>query len=287
LRQFDDEEQPVPALPSCLTEPIWEQVKDLLPERVVDHPLGCHRPRIPDRVVFDLLINVLVFGAGYRRIADHRCSATTLRRRRDEWITAGVMDRLEQVARDAYDRLIGLELDDVAVDGCLTKAPCGGEVAGRNPTDRGKLGIKRSTLVDTNGLPLGVVSAPANRHDSPLLAPTLDLLKDLGPLPERTCVHLDAGYDSHVTRQLLADRALQGRIARKGIPAPVQATKRWPVERTHAWHNSFFKLARCTERRQRVGDFYIALANAIVLVRRLLRRAWTLYRWETRPGRRP
>ncbi len=63
----------MPALPSCLTEPIWEQVKDLLPERVVDHPLGCHRPRIPDRVVFDLLINVLVFGAGYRRIADHRC----------------------------------------------------------------------------------------------------------------------------------------------------------------------------------------------------------------------
>ncbi len=277
----------MPALPSCLTDPIWEQVQVLIPELEDHHPLGCHRPRIPDRVVFDLLINALVFGAGYRRIADERCSATTLRRRRDEWIAAGVMDRLEVAARDGYDRLIGLGLEDVAVDGCLTKAPCGGEVAGRNPTDRGKLGIKRSTLTDAGGLPLGVISAPANRHDSPLLAPTLDALKHLGPLPERTCVHLDAGYDSHVTRHLLAERGLGARIARKGLPAPVQATKRWPVERTHAWHNSFYKLARCTERRQVVADFYIALANTVVLVRRLLRAAWTSYRWDTRPRRRP
>lgn len=277
----------MPALPSCLTEPIWEQIQSLLPDRLDDHPLGCHRPRVPDRVVFDLLINALVFGAGYRRIADARCSATTLRRRRDEWIKAGVMARLEHLARDGYDRLIGLELDDVAVDGCLTKAPCGGEIAGRNPTDRGKLGIKRSTLTDAGGLPLGVVSAPASRHDSPLLAPSLDTLKHLGPLPEKTCVHLDAGYDSHLTRQLLSERGLHGRIASKGVSAPVQATKRWPVERTHAWHNTFYKLARCTERRQVVADFYIALANTVVIVRRLLRRAWTCYRWDTRPSRRP
>jgi len=86
----------VPALPSSLIEPIWEQVAALLPERRDRHPLGCHRPRICDRTVFELLINVLVFGAGYRRHADRRCSATTLRRRRDEWIAgpaAGVTCR--------------------------------------------------------------------------------------------------------------------------------------------------------------------------------------------------
>jgi transposase len=62
----------VPALPSSLIEPIWEQVAALLPERRDRHPLGCHRPRICDRTVFELLINVLVFGAGYRRHADRR-----------------------------------------------------------------------------------------------------------------------------------------------------------------------------------------------------------------------
>jgi hypothetical protein len=63
------------------------QVAALLPTRQVSHPLGCHRPRLPDRVVFDKLIQVLVFGCGDRRIADHTCSATTLGRRRDAWIT--------------------------------------------------------------------------------------------------------------------------------------------------------------------------------------------------------
>jgi transposase len=61
----------VPALPSWLTEPIWDQFAALLPERHDTHPLGCHRPRIPDRVVFDKLLQVLVFGCAYERIADH------------------------------------------------------------------------------------------------------------------------------------------------------------------------------------------------------------------------
>ena len=52
----------------------------------------------------------------------------------------------------------------------------------------------------------GVICCPAgaNRHDSPLLAATLDKLDDLGPLPDQITVHLDAGYDSQKTRDELA-----------------------------------------------------------------------------------
>jgi transposase len=170
----------VPAVPPYIIEPVWQQFLALLPSRETNHPLGCHRLRIPDRVVFEKLVQVLVFGCAYWRIADESCSATTLRRRRDEWIEAGVMDDLEEMARESYDRVIGLDMADVAVDCCITKAPCGGEKAGRSPVDRGKRGIKRSVVVDAEGIPLGVVSSPANRHDSPLLAPTLDALKSLG-----------------------------------------------------------------------------------------------------------
>ena len=60
----------MPALPPYLIEPIFEQFSALLPEREVDHPLGFHRPRIPDRVVFEKLVRVLVFGCAYHRIAD-------------------------------------------------------------------------------------------------------------------------------------------------------------------------------------------------------------------------
>lgn len=277
----------MPAVPSFIIDPIWEQVCALLPQRRVAHPLGCHRPRVDDRLVFDKLVQVLVFGCGYQRIADRMCSATTLRRRRDEWIAAGVMDAVERLARQGYDQIIGLELADVSLDGCTTKAPCGGERAGRSPVDRGKLGTKRSTVVDAAGIPLGVLSAAANCHDSPLLAPTLDLLEALGPLPADVTVHLDRGYDSTKTRDELSARGLHAAIAEKGKPAPIQAGQRWVVERTNAWHNAHRKLVICTERRACVIDFWIALANVIIIVRRLIRRAWTTHRWDTRPRRRP
>jgi transposase len=143
----------VPALPSSILEPLWVQVAALLPTRQDTHPLGCHRPRIADRVIFDKLIQVLVFGCGYRRIADHSCSATTLRRRRDEWIRAGVADQLALLVLAAYDRMHGLELEQLAVDGCTTKAPCGGQVAGPSPVDRRKQGLKRSVAVEAGGVP--------------------------------------------------------------------------------------------------------------------------------------
>jgi transposase len=277
----------VPAVPSCILDPIWQQIQPLLPKPDDLHPLGCHRPRIDDRLVFDKLVQVLVFGCAYDKIADSACSATTLRRRRDEWITAGVMQQVERLAREGYDRIIGLELTDLSLDGCTTKAPCGGERAGRSPVDRGKQGTKRSTVADAVGIPLGVVSAAANCHDSPLLAPTLDLLAELGPLPEHVTVHLDRGYDSTKTREELTARGLHGQIAQKGKPAPIQAGMRWVVERTNAWHNAHRKLVLCTERRARVIDFWISLANIIIIVRRLLRRAWTSHRWDSRPARRP
>ena len=217
----------MPALPPYLIEPIWQQFSALIPQRTTSHPLGCHRARIPDRVIFEKLVQVLVFGCAYERIADTTCSATTLRDRRDEWIELGVMDALRKLALEAYDRFVGLEFPDMAVDCCITKAPCGGEKAGRSPVDRGKRGIKRSTAVDARGIPLGTVTAPANCHDSPLLPKTLDAVTEmLGELPERMSIHLDRGYDSKATRERLEERGLLAEISQKGKPAPLAATKR-------------------------------------------------------------
>ncbi|MEU6325582.1 IS5 family transposase [Streptomyces sp. NPDC047009] len=280
----------MPVLPSWLTDPLWDQFAALLPERpTVDpsHPLGCHRPRISDRIVFEKLLQLLRFGCSYQAIADTTCSATAIRNRRDEWIRLGVFARLKQIALVCYDRIVGLVLDQIAVDGSITKAPGGGEATGRSPVDRGKQGLKRSGMTDGYGIPLGRVLAGANRHDSPLLAPTLDLLDDLGPLPDDITVHLDAGYDSDRTRTELTARGFHGRIAHKGEKAPIQASQRWHVERTHAWQNAFHRLARCYERRATVINAFFDLADTIITVRNLIRRAWTTHRWDDRPNRRP
>jgi transposase len=278
-------------VPSSIIEPLWDQFAAILPPHVDTHPLGCHRPRIADRVIFDKLVQVLVLGASYEKIADHACSATTIRDRRDTWIAAGVFAQLEQLCLEAYDKIVGLNLSNITVDGCLVKAPCGGEAAGKSPVDRGKLGTKRSVMTDAFGIPIGCVVAAANRHDSPLLRPTLkklgrfELCFGLG-LPEVITVHLDAGYDSTKTRELLEELGCHGVISIKGIP--LQAGARWVVERTNSWHTrGFRKLQVRTERRARVIDALIALANAVIITRRLIRIAWTTHRWDTRPTRRP
>lgn len=280
----------MPAIPAWLIEPLWVQFSALLPPRPEfdpAHPLGVHRRRLDDRIVFDKLIQVLRFGCSYEAIADTTCSATTIRNRRDEWIKLGMFAQLKNIALDCYDRIVGLILEEISVDGCITKAPGGGEVAGRSPVDRGKQGMKRSLMVEARGIPLGRVLVGANRHDSPLLAPTLDKLDDLGPLPDIITVHLDAGYDSQGTRDELASRNLRGEIAHKGDKAPIQASQRWHIERTNAWHNAFNRLQRCYERREVVVDAFFDLADAVITIRSLIRQSWTTHRWDGRPKRRP
>jgi hypothetical protein len=83
------------------------------------------------------------------------------------------------------------------------------------------------------------------------------------------------------------ERGLNAEIAEKGKPTPLQVGNRWVVESTNSWHNSHKKLLWCTERQGQVIDFWVAFSDVVIIVRRLIREAWSRYRWETRPSRRP
>jgi Transposase DDE domain len=279
----------VPLLPASLIEPLWVEFAALIgsadrPEFSPTHPWGCHRRRVPDRIVFDHMIAALVHGSGYERLASPGCSDRTIRRRLVEWAEAGHAQTLLRLTLSAYDQMIGLDLDDLSVDGSITKSPCGGEVSGRSPVDRGKQGTKRSVACDGDGIPLHLVAARANDHDSPLLEPTLAGICDMiGPLPDRPCMHLDRGYASRKTRDLLQILGYDAEIAVKGVPAPIQVGKRWPVERTHSWMNGYGKLRRFTDKRKTIVEFYLYLAAALTVIRRLINRARSRYRWPTRP----
>ncbi|GAA1961877.1 hypothetical protein GCM10009838_18220 [Catenulispora subtropica] len=215
----------MPAVPSSLFEPLGDQFAALLPERPEfdpAHPWGCHRRRIADRVVFTHVVEALVHGSGYERIASEQCSATTIRRRLKQWAALGLAEKLHAICLAAYDKMVGLELDDLSADGCHTKAPTCGDKAGRSPVDRGKQGLNRSTLVEMHGIPLGIASAGANRHDSVLLEPTITAAEQqLGPyraLPDQARAHLDSAYDGKPSRKVLCDHDLVGQIAAKGLP---------------------------------------------------------------------
>lgn len=86
-------------------------------------------------------------------------------------------------------------------------------------------------------------------------------------LPDTVNINLDRGYDSIKPRSLTAELGFTAETTRKSVPAPVQASRRWPVERTHSWMNSYGKLRRCTEMNGRVVNFYLYLAATLVTLR--------------------
>ena len=138
------------ALHPRVVEAAWAAIEPLLPEPPPDtHPLGCHRPRISDRDCFEAILFRLVTGCSWD-VAGRlgKGSETTLRRRRDAWLAAGVFDEFVTEAIEGYDRIIGLDFSEVAIDGSQHKAPMGGEGTGPNPTDRGKTGWKWSMLTE-------------------------------------------------------------------------------------------------------------------------------------------
>ncbi len=175
------------------------------------------------------------------------------------------------------------------MDCCITKAPCAGArrragtrwTAGRAaPNARWPWTERRHTARDP------VRSGQPSRLAA--VGPYLQTVRTPGLLVEGATIHLERGYDSEATRVRLLERGLIAEISQRGRPAPpLNATKRWVVERTNSWHNAHKKLVWCTERRGRVVDFWVALSDVIIIVRRLVREGWTRYRWEGRPSRRP
>ncbi len=115
---------------------------------------------------------------------------------------------------------------------------------GKNPTDRGKKGVKRSLVVEADGCPLGVVIDGANVHDAKLLKQTLQAIVVPKPRPtprKKQHLCLDKGYDNPTGRAAAVSRGhipyirrigeeKKDRRGRKRYPA-----RRWVVERTLGW----------------------------------------------------
>src|ERR1700710_723586 len=134
---------------------LWDRIEPLLPPRPL-HPLGCHNPRVADRKAMDAIFFVLRTGCQWGALdATGICSHSSAHRRFQEWAAAGVFVNLWATGLQEYDELVGLDWEWLAMDGAMTKAPLGGERTGRNPTDRGKLGTKRSLLTEAAGAPVG------------------------------------------------------------------------------------------------------------------------------------
>lgn len=137
------------------------------------------------------------------------------------------------------------------MDGAMTKAPLGGQATGKNPTDRAKIGTKRSLLTDGQGVPLGIEVSGANTHDKRLVKATLKSIPIQRPeptskKPQHLC--MDKGYDYPDVRELVNEYGYTAHIPIRGeAPKPRKKlpgyrARRYVSERTHSWMNRFRRL---------------------------------------------
>ena len=130
---------------------LWERVGPLLPAGPA-HPLGCHRPRVPDRAAMDAILLVLGTGMQWNALNGIGiCSSSSAHRRFQEWERAGVFTELWRQALLAHDDTIGIEWEWLAMDGAMTKTPLGRAKTGPNPTDRAKKGRNEASSAKGRG----------------------------------------------------------------------------------------------------------------------------------------
>lgn len=269
------------ALDERVVGAVWAVIEPLIPPVVDNHPLGCHRPRIADFTCFRGLVARLVTGCSWD-VAGRLVGVgeTTLRRRRTEWVRAGIFAALADAVLGAYDRVVGLHPEEVSIDGSTHKAPCGGPGTGPNPRDGFKSGWKLSLVVDQAGVPLAWTTGPANAHDTRLLEESFDALDARGLELEVGTVHLDRGYDFGAVRRAIAEAGIDAVVPRrrgqktrrvdKRIPKAPRG-QRWTVERANSWFTNYGQLRRSTDRRIVHREATIDLAVALMLTVKILK----------------
>lgn len=256
---------------------IWRTPDDLwsliAPHFPAPKPAGSPgRPRSSMRAVFDGILWVLRTGCQWKAVPRSIGAGSTLHDWHQRFQSSGLYTTIWGVLLEYYDQQCGIALEWQSLDGCIIKAPLGGEATGRNPTDRGKSGSKRSLLVDQRGAPLSVEMDGANVPDMLLLADTLGaiLIERDRSVVEHLC--LDRGYDTRACDACCADFGYQNHTRRRGVRDLLaeqkrNRAKRWVVERTHSWMNRFRRLLVRWEKK--VENYYglVALASTIIIYR--------------------
>lgn len=266
------------ALEPRVHDPIFQLIEHLIPPPP-PHPLGCHRSRTPNRVIFRGLLLRLVTGESWDTIEfmmDGAVSDTTLRTRRDEWEQSGLFQKLLVHALAAYHRVIGIDLTKLFIDGCNNRALQGGQGTGFDPKHPGKRGWKFVIATDAVGMPISFTTDAANRNDYPMMFDVLgdlqarDLLRLVGTF------YADRGFSYNETPDRLATdygiedfRAPTRNNRTQGRKKRSPSGPRWIVEAANSWLRNYDQIANNTDRKPEHREAALCFAITILLVHRI------------------
>jgi putative transposase len=220
---------------------LWARLQPLLTE--LDPPKPTGRKRIDPRAALDAIIFRLRSGCQWNHLPAEFPDDSSVHRTFQRWQQLGLFERIWAELLHECAELGGVNWEWQAADGAMGKARLGGDAIGRNPTDRGKNGSKRSLLVEADGGPLAVVVAGANVHDTKLLGATLDAIVVDRPAPsaeEPQHLCLDKAFDNPTGEEAVAAHNYVPHIRRIGEEKLDEQgekrypARRWVVERTFA-----------------------------------------------------
>jgi len=224
-----------------IPDELWHKLKSILDEHDPPSPVG--RKRIDARAALDAIIFRLRSGCQWNQLPNEFPDDSSVHRTFQRWEQNRVLDRIWAALVEECEELGGVNWQWQSADTAMAKARFGADKIGPNPTDRAKLGTKRSLLTEADGGPLAVVIAGANVHDAKLLEATLDAVVVERPNPKEFKQHLclDKGYDNPTSREAVEKHSYvphTRRIGEEKFDEQRQKTypaRRWVVERTLGW----------------------------------------------------
>jgi putative transposase len=117
-----------------ISDDLWDAIALEIPEYVNKHRFGGGKPRTPDRVCMEAILFVLRTGCQWKALdATRFCPGSTAHDRFQEWRQAGVFAHMWETGLLAYEEWKGIDWSWLSMDGCMTKAPLGGEKDRQKP----------------------------------------------------------------------------------------------------------------------------------------------------------
>jgi putative transposase len=267
------------ALPTIweLPDELWERIGPILAKRYPRAATG--RPRADLRLVLEGIIYRLRSGVQWNQLPRRFGADSTVHAWFQRFVADGVMEETWAELVRECDELGAVSWAWQAADGVMGKSRFDGGARGPNPTDRAKMGTKKSVLVEEHGGPLAVVIDGANVHDTKLLERTIDAIVVERPDPEQVIQNLclDKGYDNPTGEAACAAAGYVPHIRRIGEEKldtrgeKTHPARRWVVERTIAWLQKCRALLIRYDKKSQNYKGLIQLACALLWYRRLHR----------------
>ena len=247
---------------NIIPENLWKEIEKLIPKK--KSKIG--RPESDIKNILNGIFYVMKTGIQWQLMPKEFGPASTIHSRFMKLIRLGIFEKIMTKAREFY--LKNNETNWYATDTSSSKSPLAIRWAGKNPTDRGKSGIKKSIIVDRNGAPLAITVGPANKHDSKFFYDTFNSkFYNNDGLKIMTA---DSAYDDIKIKNLCKDNnfvllAATNPRRKKNSSKLFKPKHRWIVERTISWLNNYRGIKTCWAKTPEAYLAFCLFASAIRL----------------------